>query len=96
MNPHFLGPYSGPAQGAPPPGDGVPGAGVSESAAPEASLFDDDDKHVWSGFITRNKRHRVGVDAYAVQGEDLFEQEYNINVSHRVPFEEVGKFKPVR
>jgi hypothetical protein len=28
------------------------------------SLFDNDDKQMWCGFITRNKQHRVGVDAY--------------------------------
>jgi hypothetical protein len=50
------------------------------------SLFDDDEEnHVWSGFITRNKSHRLGVDAYLVKGEpsESFVTDYNLNVSAR-------------
>jgi len=29
-------------------------------------IFDDDDRNVWSGFVTRNKAHRVLMEAYVV------------------------------
>jgi hypothetical protein len=32
--------------------------------------IEDDDMHIWSGFVTRNKQHRVCVDAYTVQGSN--------------------------
>lgn len=33
-------------------------------------VIDDDDMHIWSGFVTRNKQHRVCVDAYTVMGDN--------------------------
>jgi hypothetical protein len=44
-------------------------------------------------FITRNKQHRVGVDAYIVQGEhnEQYLCEYNLNISHRTNYEDVEK-----
>lgn len=30
--------------------------------------IEDDEKHIWSGFVTRNKQHRVCVDAYTITG----------------------------
>ena len=48
--------------------------------------------HVWSGFITRNKKHRVGVDAYLAWG-DVAEllTDYNLNISHRTALEEARR-----
>ena len=51
-------------------------------------------EHFWSGFITRNKQHRVGVDATLVSGEEISLVEYNLNISHRTVYEEVLKKKP--
>ena len=48
---------------------------------------------VWSGFITRSKNYRVGIDATLVNGNaDCFPPtQYHINISHRVQFSEVTK-----
>ena len=51
-------------------------------------------EHFWSGFITRNKQHRVGVDATLVSGEEISLVEYNLNISHRTVYDEVLKKKP--
>ena len=50
---------------------------------------------VWSGFITRSKNYRVGIDATLVEGnEDCFPaSQYHINISHRVQLNEVFKFE---
>jgi hypothetical protein len=50
---------------------------------------------VWSGFITRSKNYRVGIDATLVEGnEDCFPaSQYHINISHRVQLSEVFKFE---
>eukprot|EP00826_Nyctotherus_ovalis_P005363 TRINITY_DN1120_c0_g1_i1.p1 TRINITY_DN1120_c0_g1~~TRINITY_DN1120_c0_g1_i1.p1 ORF type:complete len:210 (+),score=46.53 TRINITY_DN1120_c0_g1_i1:73-702(+) len=50
---------------------------------------------LWSGFITKNKQNRVGVDAYLVSG-DLAEYftDYNLNISHRTSLEEVKRIGP--
>ena len=44
-------------------------------------------------FITRNKQHRVGVDAYRVSGtiDEKHLESYNLNVSHRATMEEVKR-----
>jgi RNA recognition motif-containing protein len=49
---------------------------------------------VWSGFMTRSKNYRVGIDATLVQGnDDCFPSAlYHVNVSHRVQFSEITKF----
>lgn len=46
-------------------------------------------------FVTRNKQHRVGVDAYNVleENNDQYLCEYNLNVSHRTTFDDVEKYK---
>jgi hypothetical protein len=31
-----------------------------------ANIFEDDERNVWSGFVTRNKAHRVLMEAYVV------------------------------
>jgi RNA recognition motif-containing protein len=50
---------------------------------------------VWSGFITRSKNYRVGIDATLVEGNgDCFPAtQYHINISHRVQLSEVFKFE---
>ena len=55
------------------------------------SLFDDDDTHIWCGFITRNKQHRVGVDAYNVKGDnnESYLCDHNLNVSHRTTLDDI-------
>lgn len=48
---------------------------------------------VWSGFMTRSKKYRVGIDATLVQGsDDCFPPTlYHINISHRVQLVEITK-----
>ena len=60
--------------------------------APEPEKIETE--HFWSGFITRNKQHRVGVDATLVSGDEISLVEYNLNISHRTVYEEVLKKKP--
>ena len=50
---------------------------------------------VWSGFMSRTAKTRVGVDAYLLQGSEevLPPNLHHLNISHRVPFSEVGKNK---
>jgi hypothetical protein len=45
-------------------------------------------------FITRNKQHRVGVDAYNVKGDknDTFLTDHNLNVSHRTTYDDVERY----
>lgn len=52
---------------------------------------------VWTGFITRNKKHQVGVDCFQVRGElnDIFDDStFNLNISHRIKPEEVLELEP--
>jgi RNA recognition motif-containing protein len=48
---------------------------------------------VWSGFMTRSKRNRVGVDATLLEGsaDCLQSNVYHLNITHRVHFAEVTK-----
>ena len=59
------------------------------------NLLDDDDKNIWSGFVTRNKQHRVLMMAYTVSGDNcefyLPDRLHNLNVSLRANFEDVNK-----
>ena len=57
--------------------------------------IEDKYEQVWSGFLTRSKQHRVGVDAYSVSGNvsELL-ADYNLNVSHRTTLEEAVKAGP--
>lgn len=52
----------------------------------------------WSGFITRNKLLRVGVDMKLIRqnklNKDVSLNEYHLNVSHRANFEEAFKKEP--
>ena len=52
---------------------------------------------VWSGFITRSKNYRVGIDATLVEGSaDCFPaSQYHINISHRVQISEIFKFERI-
>ncbi len=66
-----------------------------ESVEPHAPEIETKEtEHFWSGFITRNKQHRVGVDATLVSGEEISLVEYNLNISHRTVYDEVLKKKP--
>lgn len=60
-------------------------------------VIDDDEMHIWSGFVTRNKQHRVCVDAYTVSGENndtyLTDHDHNLNISHRTNYEDVTHHK---
>ncbi len=72
---------------------------VSEDVIPTEpiNLLDDDEKSIWSGFVTRNKQFRVCMMAYTVSGDNnefyLPDRLYNLNVSLRANFEDVQKFK---
>lgn len=78
-------------------------ANVEHRTAEEAirtepvNLFDDDEKSIWSGFVTRNKQFRVCMMAYTVLGDNnelyLPDRLYNLNVSLRANFEDVEKFE---
>jgi len=49
-------------------------------------LFDLDDRQQWSGFITKNGKSRVGVDAFLISGipdSFLHAKVFNLNISHR-------------
>lgn len=50
---------------------------------------------VWSGFVTRSKNYRVGIDATLVEGssECFPASQYHINISHRVQISEIFKFE---
>jgi len=59
----------------------------------EYSLEDENLKQLWSGFLTKNKKDKVCVDAYQIRHEcsHFFTSEFNLNVSHRTQFEEIMK-----
>lgn len=65
-----------------------------EESSKEIVIADELD-HLWSGFITRNKQNRVGVDAYLVSG-DLAEYftDYNLNITHRTSLDETKRIGP--
>ncbi len=66
-----------------------------EPQKPKEIVIADDLDHVWSGFITRGKQNRVGVDAYLLQGDVAeFFTDYNLNISHRTTLEELAKLGP--
>lgn len=61
------------------------------------NLLDDDEKSIWSGFVTRNKQFRVCMMAYTVSGDNnefyLPDRLYNLNVSLRANYEDVQNFE---
>jgi len=62
----------------------------SDSKKDKADIYSN---AIWSGFITKSKKNRVGVDAILVKGDDniLKDTEYNLNISHRTTYDEVFK-----
>ena len=49
---------------------------------------------IFDSFITRNKKNRVGVDAYIVKGDVeqfMKDQYHNLNVENRAPIEDFEK-----
>lgn len=69
-------------------------------------FFEDEDRNIWSGFVTRNKQHRVLMEAYVVgdvhgdssvlerASQYLSDQDHNLNVSHRTNCEDVMRHPP--
>ena len=51
------------------------------------------DNAFWSGFITKSKKNRVGVDANLIYGKDITLTDYNLNINFRTTFQEVLKHK---
>ncbi len=46
----------------------------------------------WTGFLTKSKKHQVGIDCFLIKGDktDLFDDFiFNLNISHRIRAEEV-------
>jgi hypothetical protein len=58
----------------------------------EYSLEEENLKHIWSGFITRTGKLRVGIDMFQLRYEcaDYF-VDYNLNISHRINYDEILK-----
>jgi hypothetical protein len=68
-----------------------------QKATTPVAVFDDENElqTIWSGFITKNKQNRVGVDANLISGDELILKDYfNLNISHRTLYEEVTKKDP--
>lgn len=48
---------------------------------------------VWSGFMTRSKAYKVGIDATLVKGNpDFLSEVYHVNISHRAHFDDAVKY----
>lgn len=69
------------------------GASLKNEFESQYSLEDENLKQLWSGFLTKNKKDKVCVDAYQIRHEcsHFFTSEFNLNVSHRTQFEEIMK-----
>lgn len=69
-----------------------------EEISKTPDIFEDDERNVWSGFVTRNKAHRVLMEAYVI-GDPytsnvmsyISDQDHNLNVSHRTTFEDLER-----
>lgn len=58
----------------------------------EYSLEEENLNHLWSGFITRTGKYRVGVDVYQIRNEcGEYFSDYNLNILQRINFEDVFK-----
>lgn len=64
----------------------------------KTDIFDEDERNIWSGFVTRNKAHRVLMEAYVVGDLEtnkvmsyISDEDHNLNVSHRTNFDDVDK-----
>lgn len=65
-------------------------------AKQEKCVFDSDERQVWSGFLTKNGKNRVGVDAYLLSGKFPDETiSFNLNISHRAKTDEVLRHMPL-
>lgn len=65
---------------------------VEETPEPEPKHEESAHNPIWSGFITKGKKNRVGADAHLVQGDEgLLKDYFNLDVSHRVTYDEVSK-----
>lgn len=56
------------------------------------SRFQKDKSYFWSGFLTKCKKNRLGVDSYLLAGEDGFVNDLldsYLNISHKTTFDEV-------
>ena len=69
------------------------GASLKNEFESQYCLEDENLKQLWSGFLTKNKKDKVCVDAYQIRHEcsHFFTSEFNLNVSHRTQFEEIMK-----
>ena len=58
-------------------------------------IFDDEERNIWSGFITRNKQNRVQIDAFSVSGDRneqfLPDRLHNLNLTMRGNYEDIDK-----
>lgn len=67
---------------------------ILKSSKQEENVREDyEDQQFWSGFFTRSKKNRVGVDALHVSGEEIQINDFNLNISFRISFDEVLKKK---
>lgn len=58
---------------------------VNEEPEEEPDLLNNENKIEWTGYITVNKKQRVGVDAYFLKGDSSsFPEEHNLNVKLRL------------
>ena len=57
------------------------------------SLEGENLKNIWSGFLTKNKKDRISVDAYQIRGNisEDFNTEYNLDIHHKTIYEEILK-----
>ncbi len=65
----------------------------------KTDIFEEDERNVWSGFVTRNKAHRVLMEAYVVGDLEknkvmsyISDEDHNLNVSHRTNFDDVDRY----
>lgn len=58
--------------------------------------FASDDALAWSGFLSRSKKHRVGVDAYILKGNfDFPNSMYRIDIQFRSPIPQGVQFNAI-
>lgn len=77
----------------------VPAPYVHSAAAPlraAATEPEEAQPHViWSGFMTRSKLHKVGIDLSLLKGDEdcIPSNLYHLNITHRVTLPEVAKYE---
>ena len=59
----------------------------------EYSLEEENLNNIWSGFLTKNKKDRISVDAYQIRGKigEIFNTEYILDIEHKTKYEEIIK-----